>query len=57
MSFIEENTYRQVAFDYAFKYCKEIAEAKFHTPSEFIAVVEAFYEFLRSRDDRQPKPR
>lgn len=53
MAFIEENNLRKVAFDYAFDYCERIADAKFHTPSEFIGVAEMFYEFLRSRDDRK----
>jgi len=37
---------KQIAFDYAFEYCEKIAEAKFHAPSEFIKVVEMFYESL-----------
>jgi len=53
MAFIEENNLKSVAIDYAFNYCEKIAEAKFQTPSEFIAVVEMFYHFLRSRDERK----
>ena len=53
MAFIEENNLKKTALNYAFDYSEKIAEAKFATPSEFIAVAEMFYEFLRSKDDRK----
>ncbi len=53
MNFIEESNLKKTALNYALDYSEKIAEAKFTTPSEFIAVAKMFYEFLRSKDDRK----
>ena len=46
---------KQVAFDYAFAYCKEIADAKFQTPSDFLGLVDMFYESLIKDDEDEPE--
>jgi len=43
---------RKEALDYAMVYCDKIAEAKFQTPTDFVAVAEIIYEFLNKDGDK-----
>jgi len=46
---------RKEALDYAIVYCEKIAEAKFQTPTDFVAVAEIIYEFLNKDGDMNVK--